>query len=143
MKIVLTNGCFDGFHYGHLRFLEHARELGDKLIVLVDTDKSLISVKGNRLLMPFEQRIAIISALKCVDETYPFEGVNDIVRRIEVLKPNIYVKGDEYTRRTLLPPELPQILDNLKTEIVFLPMDDIKFRKILGIIKSLKQVFES
>lgn len=73
MKTIITNGCFDLFHAGHLSFLERCRFLGDRLIVGVDSDKNVLKQK-RRCVTPENERLAVISALKCVDYACLFEG---------------------------------------------------------------------
>ena len=64
MKTIVTNGCFDGFHYGHLKILQEARKLGDKLIVLIDNDDMIRRTKGEgRRLMPLNERMEVLFAL--------------------------------------------------------------------------------
>lgn len=69
-KVILTYGTFDLFHVGHLRLLKRLRELGDYLIVGVSTDE-FNAVKGKKTIISFEDRINIVSELKCVDLTIP------------------------------------------------------------------------
>jgi len=66
-KIVYATGCFDLFHYGHLQYLEKAKNYGDKLLVGVNTDETIRKYKGYSPVIPFEQRFRVISSLKCVD----------------------------------------------------------------------------
>lgn len=67
MKKVITYGTFDLFHYGHLRILERAKELGDYLIVAVSTDE-FNEIKGKKCVYPFEHRVKIVEAIKYVDK---------------------------------------------------------------------------
>ncbi|EAR21153.1 adenylyltransferase/cytidyltransferase family protein [Nitrococcus mobilis] len=69
-KIVITYGTFDLFHIGHLRLFERAKEYGDKLIVAVSTDE-FNSVKGKKVLIPYEQRAEIVKSIRCVDIVIP------------------------------------------------------------------------
>lgn len=97
-RIVATNGCFDLLHPGHLRYLREARELGDRLVVLVNSDTSVRRLKGeNRPINPLEHRMAMLAALECVDWVVPFE--DDTPREaIGRLLPDILVKGGDYQR---------------------------------------------
>jgi len=141
MRTVMTNGCFDGFHYGHLRILQEARKLGDRLIVFVDTDESIRKSKGGgRLLCPEIERVSIIKALRCVDEVRTFD-LEDFMNVVEATKPDIYVKGADYSRKTLQPPGITALFDRLGTELVFLELTQTNFRTTLGIIKTLKEKF--
>lgn len=95
-RIVMTNGCFDVLHAGHVRYLEQARALGDRLIVAVNDDSSVQRIKGSgRPVNPLEQRMAVLAGLASVDWVVPF--AEDTPERIicKVL-PNILVKGGDY-----------------------------------------------
>lgn len=105
-KMVLTNGCFDLLHVGHVRYLQEARRLGDFLVVAVNGDKSVRKLKGaNRPINAAEDRAEILAALECVDfvTTFPEPRVTSV---IEALRPAIYVKGGDYTAETLDPEEV-------------------------------------
>jgi len=94
--IVLTNGCFDLLHIGHIRYLQQARALGDLLIVGLNSDASAQRLKGpRRPLMPQGERAALLAALACVDYVTIFEEdtAEALVTR---LRPAIYVKGGDY-----------------------------------------------
>jgi D-beta-D-heptose 7-phosphate kinase/D-beta-D-heptose 1-phosphate adenosyltransferase len=96
-RIVMTNGCFDILHPGHIDYLEKARELGDRLIVAVNDDESVRRLKGaNRPINSLATRMRILSALSCVDWVVPFS--EDTPERLycEVL-PDVLVKGGDYT----------------------------------------------
>jgi D-beta-D-heptose 7-phosphate kinase/D-beta-D-heptose 1-phosphate adenosyltransferase len=96
-KIVLTNGCFDILHPGHLRYLQQAKSLGDRLVVLVNTDDSVKRLKGEqRPINGLAQRMEMLAALECVDWVISFaEDTPQAV--IEKLLPDILVKGGDYT----------------------------------------------
>jgi len=95
-KIVLTNGCFDILHAGHVHYLQQARELGDRLIVLVNSDASVRRLKGeSRPVNSLEQRMTLLAALECVDWVTPFDA--DTPREaICCILPDILVKGGDY-----------------------------------------------
>lgn len=95
-KVVMTNGCFDLLHAGHVAYLQQARALGDRLIVAVNDDASVRRLKGpERPLNPVDQRMAVLAALAAVDWVVPFsedtpaELIDDIV-------PDVLVKGGDY-----------------------------------------------
>lgn len=90
--IVLANGCFDPFHYGHLLHLQAARELGDCLIVSVTEDEHVNKGPG-RPVFKLHQRVAMIRALAIVDDVISTKTSEEAIRHI---KPHIYVKGLEY-----------------------------------------------
>lgn len=70
MVNIITYGTFDLFHVGHLRLLERAKEMGDKLIVAVSTD-DFNKIKGKKCIIPFKERFKIIDSLRCVDKVIP------------------------------------------------------------------------
>lgn len=96
-RIVATNGCFDILHPGHVDYLRRARELGDRLIVLVNSDASVRRLKGpERPINALPHRMAMLAALECVDWVIPFE--EDTPRDlIGIVLPDILVKGGDYT----------------------------------------------
>ncbi|MFC7549024.1 D-glycero-beta-D-manno-heptose 1-phosphate adenylyltransferase [Plantactinospora sp. GCM10030261] len=107
--IVFTNGCFDVLHRGHVRYLEQARALGDLLIVAVNSDDSVRRLKGpDRPVNPVEDRVAVLAALSCVDFVVVFEE-DSPGALIEVVRPDVYVKGGDYPPE--LVPEAPLVHD--------------------------------
>lgn len=105
--IVLTNGHFDLLHTGHLDYLERARALGDALIVGVNGDASTRRLKGpGRPLVPAAERARLLAALNCVDAAVVFEE-DTAHALLDALRPDIYVKGGDYTPATL--PEAPAV----------------------------------
>ncbi len=94
--IVMTNGCFDILHAGHVAYLEQAARLGDRLIVAVNSDESVKRLKGEeRPIVPLEQRMAVLSGLASVDWVVPF--VEETPERLICrLLPDILVKGGDY-----------------------------------------------
>lgn len=106
-RIVLANGCFDVLHVGHVRYLHAARELGGKLIVAVNADASVRSLKGDgRPVMPAAERAEILAALQDVDAVvvFPEEDVRAIIREI---RPDFHAKGTDYTAESV--PERDQV----------------------------------
>jgi rfaE bifunctional protein nucleotidyltransferase chain/domain len=100
-RLVLTNGCFDLLHIGHVRYLEQARALGDALIVAVNSDRSVQELKGpKRPLNPAEDRAEVLASLRCVDYVTIFDDLR-VTRVIEELRPSIYAKGGDYTPESL------------------------------------------
>ncbi len=95
-KVVATNGCFDILHPGHIHYLRQARALGDRLIILVNSDDSVRRLKGSeRPINRLEHRMEMLSALECVDWVIPFE--NDTPEELLCqLLPDILVKGGDY-----------------------------------------------
>lgn len=95
-KIVMTNGCFDILHPGHVSYLDNARKLGDRLIVAVNTDASVKRLKGeSRPINDLESRMAVLAGLASVDWVVPF-GEDTPQRLIGEILPNLLVKGGDY-----------------------------------------------
>ncbi|NLP42892.1 MAG: D-glycero-beta-D-manno-heptose 1-phosphate adenylyltransferase [Veillonellaceae bacterium] len=95
-SIVFTNGCFDILHVGHVRYLAAARDLGDCLIVGLNSDESVRNLKGpTRPINNEEDRAEVLTALACVDYVILF-GERTAENLIAEIKPEIYVKGGDY-----------------------------------------------
>ena len=95
-RIVMTNGCFDILHKGHVEYLQQARALGDVLIVAVNSDESVQKLKGpTRPIVPLENRMMVLAALSCVDMVVPFNEETP-QRLIAKVLPDILVKGGDY-----------------------------------------------
>ena len=95
-KVVFTNGCFDLLHIGHVRYLQEARELGDALVVGVNSDASVRRLKGpGRPLTPAKERAEILAALACVDFVTIFDAATPL-RLISALGPDVLVKGGDW-----------------------------------------------
>lgn len=105
--LVFTNGHFDLLHVGHLDYLERARTLGDALFVGVNDDASTRRLKGpGRPLVPAEARARLVAALAPVSGVLVF-GEDTADELIRLLRPDVYVKGGDYARKTL--PERPTV----------------------------------
>ena len=97
-RIVFTNGCFDILHAGHVGYLEQARKQGDRLILAINSDASVKRLKGEgRPINPVERRMAVLAGLEAVDWVVSFED-DTPERLLELLKPDILVKGGDYSR---------------------------------------------
>ncbi|WED21468.1 bifunctional D-glycero-beta-D-manno-heptose-7-phosphate kinase/D-glycero-beta-D-manno-heptose 1-phosphate adenylyltransferase HldE [Vibrio sp. JC009] len=95
-KVVMTNGCFDILHAGHVSYLNHAAELGDRLIVAVNTDESVKMLKGpGRPVNPTDRRMAVLAGLGAVDWVVPFNEETP-QRLISEVLPSLLVKGGDY-----------------------------------------------
>jgi len=95
-KVVFTNGCFDILHAGHVHYLEQAKELGDELVVGLNSDSSVKTLKGpNRPINNLEERAKVLSSLKCVDRIVSFADETPI-KLIKEIKPDVLVKGGDY-----------------------------------------------
>lgn len=99
--ITLANGCFDLLHVGHIRYLHAAKELGGRLIVAINSDDSVRSLKGEgRPLMPAEERAEILAALSDVDAVVIFPE-RDVRALIAEIHPDVQAKGTDYTADTV------------------------------------------
>ena len=109
---VITYGTFDLFHYGHLRLLKRAKELGDKLIVAVSTNE-FNKVKGKNCVYPYEHRSKIVEAIKYVDKVIPERNWEQKRNDIKKYKIDIFVMGDDWKGK----------FDNLQDlcKVVYLP----------------------
>lgn len=100
-RVVLTNGCFDLLHVGHVRYLTAARALGDVLVVALNSDASVRRLKGaGRPLMTADERAEIVGALAAVDAVVIFEE-DTVAHVIERLRPDVQAKGTDYTESTV------------------------------------------
>jgi len=96
MAVVFTNGCFDLLHPGHVDLLRRARALGDRLIVGLNSDGSVRAIKGpGRPVQLAQERVAVLSALRCVDQVQVFEEPTPALL-IEEIKPDVLVKGGDW-----------------------------------------------
>jgi D-beta-D-heptose 7-phosphate kinase/D-beta-D-heptose 1-phosphate adenosyltransferase len=105
-RVVFTNGCFDLLHVGHVRYLQKARELGDVLVLALNTDDSVRRLKGpGRPIVPEHERASVLAALGCVDYVTLFaeETPLDLIARI---RPDVLVKGGDYTPEQVVGREL-------------------------------------
>ena len=99
--IAFANGCFDLLHVGHVRYLHAAKELGDRLVVAVNSDTSVKTLKGEgRPLMPAEERAEILAALADVDAVVVFPE-NDVRAIIREIRPDFHAKGTDYTAESV------------------------------------------
>ncbi len=132
-RLVFTNGVFDILHAGHVSSLRQARELGDMLIVGVNSDESVRRLgKGpNRPVNPWEDRIAVLEALRCVNGAIAFDE-DTPEALIAILKPEVHVKGGDYRAEDL--PET-KIVRGYGGEVVILPF--LEGRSTTGILKRL------
>jgi glycerol-3-phosphate cytidylyltransferase len=112
MKTVITYGTFDLFHIGHLRLLERARDLGDRLIVAVSSD-AFNEGKGKKTIIPYADRAAIVQALKCVDLVIPENTWEQKVCDVRTHNVDVFVMGADWEGK----------FDELKEvcEVVYIP----------------------
>ena len=114
---VVTNGCFDILHVGHVRYLQKTKEFADYLIVMLNSDVSVKALKGEGRPINNEQdRAEILNALSCVDYVVLFDEKSP-VELLEDIKPDVYTKGADYTLETL--PERDIVLrNNIRVEFI-------------------------
>jgi len=120
-NVIFANGCFDLIHAGHVKYLEEARLLGDVLIVGVNDDLSVRTLKGDqRPIMQLRDRMTVLAALECVDYVYPMNSTTncDLMRLVE---PNVWTKGGDYTIAQLDQGEKDVALE-LGIKVVILPL---------------------
>ena len=121
-KIVATNGCFDLLHVGHVRYLQAARALGDVLVVGLNGDRSVHELKGaGRPIATQHDRAEILAAIACVDLVTIFPEIR-ATKFLAAVRPAVYVKGGDYTPRTLDEEELA-ILKEIEAEIRLIPFE--------------------
>jgi rfaE bifunctional protein nucleotidyltransferase chain/domain len=95
-KLVFTNGCFDILHAGHVRYLNQARAMGDVLVLALNSDDSVRTLKGaNRPIVPENERAEVLAALACVDYIFLFDDLTP-QRVIDAIVPDILVKGADW-----------------------------------------------
>ena len=131
---VVTNGCFDILHVGHVRYLKKTKEYADKLIVMLNSDISVKSIKGeNRPINCEEDRAEILSSLSCVDYVVLFDE-NSPAKLLEDIKPDVYTKGADYTLDTL--PERDIVLrNNIKVEFI----EFVQGKSTTNVIKKINE----
>ena len=118
--IVLTNGHFDLLHVGHVRYLQAARNLGDALIVGLNSDASTAARKPGRPLVPQADRAELLAALGCVDAVVIFDALtaNELVT---ALRPDIYVQGGDWGRPDGPQPPKAGLVTAQGGQVVYLP----------------------
>lgn len=136
-KIVFTNGCFDIIHPGHLDLLKRARQLGTKLIVGINSDRSARSIKGDaRPFLSETERAEILKSLKFVDEVYIFTETTP-EKLIERIKPDVLVKGGDWKKSEIVGADF---VEKNGGEVFSLPLkDDYSSSKIVDKIRAASQ----
>jgi rfaE bifunctional protein nucleotidyltransferase chain/domain len=119
--LVFTNGCFDVLHVGHVRYLQAARRLGEALVIGLNGDGSVRALKGpSRPVNPEAARAEVLAALEAVDHVITFSELR-VTPLLWKVRPDIYVKGGDYTLETLDQEEV-ETLRQLGIRIELLPM---------------------
>lgn len=120
-RVVFTNGCFDLLHRGHTRYLEQARALGDLLVVGVNSDASVRTLKGaGRPVVPDQERAEVLAALACVDLVVIFEEL-DPARAIRAVRPAVLVKGGDWPVDQIVGAEFVQSIGGAVRSLPYLP----------------------
>jgi D-beta-D-heptose 7-phosphate kinase/D-beta-D-heptose 1-phosphate adenosyltransferase len=134
-KIVTTNGCFDILHVGHVRILNEAKALGDILVVGINSDESVRRLKGDsRPIVPENDRAEILANLQAVDLVTIFDE-DTPVEFLQVAKPDIHVKGQDYTSKALA--ETP-VVEAMGGSVKLLPLVESKSTTaLIGKIRAL------
>lgn len=133
--VVTTNGCFDILHVGHVRYLEKTKSFADYCIVLLNSDKSVKSIKGpSRPINNENDRAEILSALRCVDYVVLFDE-DSPKNLLDEMKPDVYTKGADYNIETL--PEADIMIKN-KTRVEFI--DFVQGKSTTNTIEKMKNV---
>jgi D-beta-D-heptose 7-phosphate kinase / D-beta-D-heptose 1-phosphate adenosyltransferase len=118
-KVVFTNGCFDLLHYGHVKYLQDARNKGDILVVAVNSDASVKKLKGkNRPIVPVKDRVRVIAGLASVDFAVIFDQDTPLTV-IQALKPDILVKGADWNPDAIVGKEFVESYAGKVTTIQF------------------------
>ena len=133
-RLVVTNGCFDILHAGHVTYLAAARSLGDVLLVGLNSDASVRQLKGaGRPVNPEQDRATVLAALAAVDGVCLFEEV-DALRLLAEVKPDIYAKGGDYTIDTINQPER-RLVEAAGGRVVILP--GVPGRSTTGVLEKI------
>jgi len=131
-RVVFTNGCFDIVHLGHVEYLEAASRLGDVLVVGLNSDASVRRLKGSRRpILPEEARARLLAAMEFVEAVFVFEE-DTPERLIEALRPDVLVKGGDYTEDQIAGASLVRAYGG---EVVILPY--IEGYSTTGLIQKL------
>jgi D-beta-D-heptose 7-phosphate kinase/D-beta-D-heptose 1-phosphate adenosyltransferase len=136
-RIVFTNGCFDLLHIGHVRYLEEAKALGDVLVVGVNSDASVRKLKGpKRPILPEAERAEVLSGLGCVDYITLFDEM-DPLKLITSLRPNVLVKGGDWTKEQTVGKE---VVERSGGEVVIIPF--VKGASTSNLIETILKKYE-
>ena len=132
-RIVLTNGCFDILHGGHIMLFSASKELGDVLIVAIDDDDSVRNLKGpGRPVLSARERVRVLSALDSIDYVLVF-STDELYKIIEMIRPDVLTKGSNYTSEAVIGRELVEKLDG---RVVLIPVtEDISSTRIIDNIR--------
>ena len=134
-KTVITYGTFDLFHIGHLRLLQRAKSLGNKLIVAVSTDE-FNEIKGKKTIIPYEQRAEIVENIKCVDMVIPEKSWEQKTEDIKKYGVDVFVIGEDWRGKfDYLTTQLKGIIKSLILQI--------KSENVEEVISILEQIIKN
>ena len=135
-RLVFTNGCFDILHVGHVRYLNRARALGDRLVVALNSDRSVGRIKGkSRPIVPEMERAEVLAALGCVDYIFFFDDATP-QRIIDAIVPDVLVKGSDWELSRVIGRET---VENAGGKVLTVPM--IEGFSTTGIIRKVLDNF--
>jgi D-beta-D-heptose 7-phosphate kinase/D-beta-D-heptose 1-phosphate adenosyltransferase len=136
-RLVLTNGCFDLLHAGHIMLFSASKHMGDSLIVAIDDDESVKAIKGpGRPVLYAKERVRILSALDDVDYVVVFSS-KELIKLIEIIQPDVLTKGSNYTTSQVFGRER---VEELGGKVVLIPVtEDISSTRIIDTIKHSEQ----
>lgn len=129
-KIVFTNGCFDIIHIGHTRYLKEAKDLGDVLIVGLNSDRSVSAIKPGRPVNPQDHRAEVLASLEMVDYVVLFDEETPY-ELIRLIRPDVLVKGGDWKKEDIVGSDIAK-------ETLSLPY--IKGISTTGIIGKIKRI---
>ena len=121
--ILYTGGTFDLFHSGHVNFLKHCKKLADQVIVCLNTDEFIERYKGKKPIVPYQDRLEVLTACRYVDDVVPNLGENDSKISILLVKPDIIAVGDDWAKKDYYKQMsfTQQWLDNNDITLVYIP----------------------
>ncbi|MBW2603637.1 MAG: D-glycero-beta-D-manno-heptose-7-phosphate kinase [Deltaproteobacteria bacterium] len=136
-RLVLTNGCFDLLHAGHIMLFSASKQLGDILIVAIDDDESVKVLKGSeRPVIHAKERVRILSALDAVDYVVIFSS-RELIKLIEIIQPDVLTKGSDYTTKQVFGRERVEALGG---KVILIPVtENISSSRIIDTIKHREQ----
>jgi len=136
-KLVVTNGCFDLLHVGHVTYLQNARNFGDALLLGVNSDAAVRTLKGpSRPVNSETDRAAVLAALQSVDGVCIFTDAA-ATRFLAAAQPDIYVKGGDYTLETLHPDER-RAVEAAQGRIIFVPF--VPGKSTTGLLEKISRL---
>ncbi|MBS7614630.1 FAD synthase [Candidatus Bathyarchaeota archaeon] len=142
-KVVLASGAFDLLHYGHVYYLTEAKKAGGedaKLVVIVAKDKTVEKFKGNKPIIPEDQRRAVVESLKVVDEAILGYEDMDMLRVIEKVKPDVIALGYDEER---IEKDLKKLLEEKKIEIKVVRINQFTEKDLVSSSKIKRKIIEN